>query len=133
MRVGGRRIDLSKVKIPVYELAAREDHIAPARSVFTEARRVGGPVRFVLAGSGHVAGVVNPPSKAKYQHWTGGPPQGEFDAWVATAKEVPGSWWPDWLAWLTGQARAGAPAHVPGGGKLAPLADAPGDYVRVRA
>jgi polyhydroxyalkanoate synthase len=133
LKVGGRRIDLSKVKIPVYELAAREDHIAPARSVFTGAKALGGPVRFVLAGSGHVAGVVNPPSKLKYQHWTGGPPEGEFDAWVAAAQENPGSWWPDWLAWLTAQAPAKVPARAPGGGKLAPLGDAPGDYVRVRA
>jgi polyhydroxyalkanoate synthase len=133
MKVGGRRIDLSKVKIPVYELAARDDHIAPARSVFTGAKALGGPVRFVLAGSGHVAGVVNPPAKRKYQHWTGGPPAGDFDAWVAAAQENPGSWWPDWLAWLTAQAPAKVAARAPGGGKLAPLADAPGDYVRVRA
>jgi polyhydroxyalkanoate synthase len=133
MKVGGRRIDLSKVKIPVYELAARDDHIAPARSVFTGAKALGGPVRFVLAGSGHVAGVVNPPSKLKYQHWTGGPPEGDFDAWVAEAQENPGSWWLDWLAWLAAQAPTKVPARAPGGGKLAPLADAPGDYVRVRA
>jgi polyhydroxyalkanoate synthase len=132
MKIGGRRIDLSKVKIPVYELAARDDHIAPARSVFTGAKALGGPVRFVLAGSGHVAGVVNPPGKAKYQHWIGGPPEGDFDAWVAAAQENPGSWWPDWLAWLTAQASAKVPAREPGGGKLAPLADAPGEYVRVR-
>jgi polyhydroxyalkanoate synthase len=132
MKVGGRRIDLAKVKIPIYELAAREDHIAPARSVFTGAKAFGGAVRFVLAGSGHVAGVVNPPSRAKYPHWTGGPPEGDFDAWLAAAKETPGSWWPDWLAWLTAQASDRAPAREPGGGKLAPLADAPGEYVRVR-
>jgi polyhydroxyalkanoate synthase len=132
MTIEGRRIDLSKVTIPVYELAARDDHIAPARSVFTGAKALGGPVRFVLAGSGHVAGVVNPPAKSKYQHWIGGPPQGDFDVWLAAAQENPGSWWPDWLAWMTAQAPAKVPARAPGGGKLAPLADAPGDYVRVR-
>ena len=132
MKIGGRRIDLSKATIPVYELAARDDHIAPARSVFTGAKALGGPVRFVLAGSGHVAGVVNPPGAAKYQHWIGGPPEGDFDAWVAAAQEYSGSWWPDWIAWLTEQAPAKVPARKPGGGKLAPLADAPGDYVRVR-
>jgi polyhydroxyalkanoate synthase len=132
MTIEGRRIDLSKVTIPVYELAAREDHIAPARSVFTGAKAFGGPVRFVLAGSGHVAGVVNPPAKPKYQHWTGAPPQGDFDAWLAAAQENPGSWWPDWLAWLTTQAPEKVPARPPGGDKLAPLADAPGEYVRVR-
>jgi polyhydroxyalkanoate synthase subunit PhaC len=132
MKIGGRRIDLSKVTIPVYELAARDDHIAPARSVFTGAKALGGPVRFVLAGSGHVAGVVNPPAKPKYQHWTGAPPQGDFDDWLAAAQENPGSWWPDWLAWLTAQTPEKVPARAPGGGKLAPLADAPGEYVRVR-
>jgi polyhydroxyalkanoate synthase len=132
MTIEGRRIDLSKVTIPVYELAAREDHIAPARSVFTGAKTLGGPVRFVLAGSGHIAGVVNPPGKPKYPHWTGGPPQGAFDAWLAAARENPGSWWPDWLAWLTPQAPEKVSARPPGGGKLKPLADAPGDYVRVR-
>ena len=133
MKVGGQRIDLSKVHIPVYELAAREDHIAPARSVFTGAKALGGPVRFVLAGSGHVAGVVNPPARLKYQHWTGGPPVGDFDAWVEAAQETPGSWWPDWLAWLAAQAPAKVPARAPGGGELAPLGDAPGEYVRVKA
>jgi polyhydroxyalkanoate synthase len=132
MKIGGRRIDLSKATIPVYELAARDDHIAPARSVFTGAKALGGAVRFVLAGSGHVAGVVNPPGAAKYQHWIGGPPEGDFDAWVAAAQEYPGSWWPDWIAWLAEQAPAKVPARKPGGGKLAPLADAPGEYVRVR-
>jgi polyhydroxyalkanoate synthase len=132
MKIGGRRIDLSKATIPVYELAARDDHIAPARSVFTGAKALGGAVRFVLSGSGHVAGVVNPPGAAKYQHWIGGPPEGDFDAWVAAAQEYPGSWWPDWIAWLAEQAPAKVPARKPGGGKLAPLADAPGEYVRVR-
>ena len=90
--------------IPVYELATREDHIAPARSVFTGAKCFGGPVRYVMAGSGHIAGVVNPPGKPKYQFWSDGPPKGEFEAWVAAAKETPGSWWPDWIAWITAQA-----------------------------
>jgi polyhydroxyalkanoate synthase len=132
LSIDGRRIDLAKVKIPVYELATREDHIAPARSVFTGAKALGGPVRFVLAGSGHIAGVVNPPAKPKYQHWIGGPPEGEFDTWLAAAQEIPGSWWPDWLAWLTAQAPEMVAARTPGDGQLAPLADAPGDYVRVR-
>ena len=132
MTIAGQRIDLAKVTMPIYELATREDHIAPARSVFTGAKTFSGPVRFVLAGSGHIAGVVNPPAKAKYQHWTGGPPQGDFDVWLAAAQENPGSWWPDWLAWLTAQAPEKVPARAPGGGKLAPLADAPGEYVRVK-
>ena len=133
MKLGGKTLDLKKVTIPVYELAAKEDHIAPARSVFTGAKCFGGPVRYVMAGSGHIAGVVNPPGKPKYQYWTGGPPEGKFEDWVAKAKETPGSWWPDWLAWLTAQAPEKVPARKPGGGKLKPLGDAPGEYVRVKA
>ncbi len=133
MILSGKTLDLKKVTIPVYELAAREDHIAPARSVFTGAKCFGGPARYVMAGSGHIAGVVNPPSKPKYQYWSGGPPTGEFDDWLAAAKETPGSWWPDWLAWLTAQAPEKAPARKPGDGKLKPLGDAPGEYVRVKA
>jgi polyhydroxyalkanoate synthase subunit PhaC len=133
MKLGGRTLDLKKVTIPVYELATKEDHIAPARSAFTGAKCFGGPVRYVMAGSGHIAGVVNPPTKPKYQYWSDGPPQGQFDDWVARAKETPGSWWPDWLAWLTAQAPEKVPARMPGDGKLKPLGDAPGDYVRVKA
>jgi polyhydroxyalkanoate synthase subunit PhaC len=133
LKLDGRTIDLRKVTIPVYELATKEDHIAPARSAFTGAKSFGGPVRYVMAGSGHIAGVVNPPSKPKYQYWSGGPPEGKFDDWVAKAKETPGSWWPDWLAWLTAQAPEKVPARKPGDGKLTPLCDAPGEYVRVKA
>ena len=133
MELSGRTIDLKKVTIPVYELATKEDHIAPARSAFTGAKSFGGPVRYVMAGSGHIAGVVNPPTKAKYQYWSDGPPNGEFEDWVAKAKETPGSWWPDWLAWLTAQAPEKVPARKPGEGKLKPLCDAPGEYVRVKS
>jgi polyhydroxyalkanoate synthase subunit PhaC len=133
MELGGRTLDLKKVTIPVYELATKEDHIAPARSAFTGAKCFGGPVRYVMAGSGHIAGVVNPPTKPKYQFWTDGPPEGKFEDWVAKAKETPGSWWPDWLAWLTSQAPDKAPARKPGEGKLKPLGDAPGEYVQVKA
>jgi polyhydroxyalkanoate synthase len=133
MELSGRTLDLKKVSVPVYELATKEDHIAPARSAFTGAKCFGGPVRYVMAGSGHIAGVVNPPTKAKYQYWSGGPPEGKFEDWVAKAKETPGSWWPDWLAWLTAQAPEKVPARKPGEGKLKPLGDAPGDYVRVKS
>jgi len=132
MVVEGRSISLKNVTIPVYDLAAREDHIAPARSVFNGAKYFGGPVRYVLSGSGHIAGVVNPPTKPKYQYWTGGPPQGAFHDWVAAAKETPGSWWLDWIQWIVAQAPEKVPAREPGGGKLEPLGDAPGEYVRVR-
>jgi polyhydroxyalkanoate synthase subunit PhaC len=133
MVLGGKTLDLGKVTIPIYELAAKEDHIAPARGVFTSAKSFGGAVRFVLSGSGHIAGVVNPADKPKYQFWTNGPPQGQFDDWLAKAKETPGSWWPDWIEWVSAQARAKVPARKPGGDKLEPLGDAPGDYVRVKA
>jgi polyhydroxyalkanoate synthase subunit PhaC len=126
------RLDLGKVTVPVYNLAAREDHIAPAESVFIGSQFFGGPVRYVMAGSGHIAGVVNPPSKPKYQFWSGPQVSGKFGDWVAKATETPGSWWPDWLAWLTAQAPAKVAAREPGGGKVAPVCDAPGDYVRVK-
>ena len=133
MVLSGRTLDLKDVTIPIYELATREDHIAPARGVFNGAKCFGGPVRFVLAGSGHIAGVVNPADKPKYQFWTGGPPEGEFEAWGAAAKETPGSWWPNWAQWITAQAPAKVPARKPGDGKLKPLEQAPGSYVRVKA
>jgi polyhydroxyalkanoate synthase subunit PhaC len=133
MVLSGKTLDLKKVTIPVYELAAKEDHIAPASGVFRGAKSFGGPVRFVMSGSGHIAGVVNPADKAKYQFWTDGPAEGEFEDWVAKAKETPGSWWPDWIEWVAAQAPAKVPAREPGGGKLTLLGDAPGDYVRVKA
>jgi polyhydroxyalkanoate synthase len=134
MEVGGVRLDLRKVKIPVYNLATREDHIAPAKSVFIGSGLFGGPVRFVMAGSGHIAGVVNPPARKKYQYWTGGRAAGRFEDWVEAAEEHPGSWWPDWLDWLSAQ----APERIPAskrkpGGRRKPLGDAPGEYVKVRA
>ena len=132
MQVGGVKLDLSSVKIPVYNLAAREDHIAPAESVFIGSQYFGGPMRYIMAGSGHIAGVVNPPYKPKYQYWSGEKPSGNFADWVAKAVETPGSWWPDWLAWLTALAPAKVPARPPGGGTVTPLCDAPGEYVRVK-
>ena len=132
MEIGGQKLDLRKVTIPIYNLATREDHIAPAKSVFLGSRSFGGPVRFVLSGSGHIVGVVNPPSKNKYQYWIGGKPDGDLDGWLAQAKENPGSWWPDWLAWLRKINKTEVPARKPGGGKLKPIEDAPGSYVKVR-
>ena len=133
MVIGGQRLDLGAIKIPIYDLAAREDHIAPAKSVFTGASYFGGPVRYVMAGSGHIAGVVNPPDAPKYQYWTGGPPTGDFAQWIVQAQETAGSWWPDWARWIAKQASAKVAARLPGEGKLKPLGDAPGEYVRVRA
>jgi polyhydroxyalkanoate synthase len=132
MEIGGVRLDLGRVRIPVYDLAAREDHIAPARSVFAGCRLFGGPVEFVLAGSGHIAGVINPPERRKYRFWTGGAPTGDFADWLAGATETAGSWWPHWRAWLERLSADRVPAREPGGGRLPPLEPAPGSYVRAR-
>ena len=102
MVVGGVRLDLKKVKVPIFNLAAREDHIAPARSVFVGSQAFGGKVEYVLAGSGHIAGVVNPGGKAKYQYWTGGPPpRANSRTGSPKATEHPGTWWPNWFSWLS--------------------------------
>jgi poly[(R)-3-hydroxyalkanoate] polymerase subunit PhaC len=135
MEIGGIKLDLKKVKVPVYNLATREDHIAPAKSVLFGSQFFGGPVKYVLAGSGHIAGVVNPPSKPKYQYWTGGKPTGSnVDEWLKKATEHPGSWWPDWLQWLRSHdAKKTIAARKIGGDKLKPTEDAPGSYVKVKS
>jgi polyhydroxyalkanoate synthase len=133
MMIAGKKLDLRKVKVPIYNLGTREDHIAPAKSVFYGSKYFGGPVRFVLSGSGHIAGVINPPDKQKYQFWTGTKPSGaDVDKWRAKAKEHAGSWWPDWLGWLKDHDAKEVPARAPGSGKLKPIEDAPGRYVKVR-
>ncbi len=131
-RLGGKTLKLPDITIPIYHMATREDHIAPARSVFTGAKLLGGNVRFVLAGSGHIAGVINPASKPKYQYWLGKKPAGEFEDWLAAATAHKGSWWPDWIKWVTRQSHKKVPARHPGDGQLPPICDAPGEYVRVR-
>jgi len=134
MKIGDTPIDLRAIKVPIYNLATREDHIAPAKSVLLGSKFFGGPVRYVLSGSGHIAGVVNPPDKHKYQYWTGARPRSaNLEGWLAKATEHPGSWWPDWLAWLKAQDPTEVPARVPGDGKLKPIEDAPGSYVKVQA
>ncbi|HWL06169.1 MAG TPA: class I poly(R)-hydroxyalkanoic acid synthase [Xanthobacteraceae bacterium] len=134
MEIGGERIDLGRIKTPAYMLATREDHIAPAKSVFIGAQMFGGPVKFVLSGSGHIAGVVNPVAKMKYQYWTGAAPRGDdIEPWLAKAREHPGSWWPDWLKWVTGHdaVKAEVKPRIPGKtGKLKAIEDAPGSYVK---
>ena len=133
MEVAGIKLDLGAVKVPVYNLATREDHIAPPKSVFLGSSFFGGPVRFVLGGSGHIAGVVNPPEKKKYSFWTGGPADGELDKWIENAIEHKGSWWTDWLAWLKDIDRREVPARIPGEGPFKAIEDAPGRYVKVKA
>ena len=134
MELDGVKLDLKMVNLPVYNLATREDHIAPAESVFRGAKFFGGPMKFVLAGSGHIAGVVNPPNKGKYQYWSSDmPTEGALSAWIAHAIEHPGSWWPDWLDWIKTQDSSTEKARKIGDGKLKPIEDAPGSYVRVRS
>ena len=133
MVIAGTPLDLNDVKIPIYNLATREDHIAPARSVLLGSRFFGGPVRFVLAGSGHIAGVVNPPQKIKYQHWIGPKPSGDdLGRWLSQATEHPGSWWPDWITWIKARDAEETEARAPGGGKFEAIENAPGSYVKVR-
>ncbi len=125
-------LDLRKITVPIYALATKEDHIAPARSVYHGMQFFGGPVRYVLGGSGHIAGVVNPPAAGKYQFWADGAEGALFDDWLASATETKGSWWPDWLAWMIGQTPDRVTPRIPGEGALAALCDAPGTYVHVR-
>jgi len=131
MEIAGKTLSLADISIPIYNLAAREDHIAPARSVFLGCKYFGGPVDFVMAGSGHIAGVVNPPAAGKYQYWTGGPPVGEFEDWIASATEHPGSWWPHWQEWIEDKHAKRVSARKPGA-KGSTLGDAPGTYVKTR-
>jgi polyhydroxyalkanoate synthase len=135
MSISGTPIDLSKVTTPTYVQAGREDHIAPASSVWKITHHFTGPLRFVLAGSGHIAGVVNPPSAQKYQYWTNDAKVESLDEFVAGATETKGSWWPDWHRWIAerdAERVEATGARQPGEGALAALGDAPGEYVRAR-
>ena len=129
----GVPIDLSKVTIPIYLQAAKDDHIAPYPSVFKSTALYGGPVRFMLAGSGHIAGVINPPAAKKYQHWINEDQPKDLDAWLEGAVEHPGSWWEDWDRWLKKHSGKKVDARVPGDGELDVIEDAPGSYVAVRS
>jgi polyhydroxyalkanoate synthase len=131
--LGGEHLDLAAVKTPIYVQSSKEDHIAPARSVYKGARLFGGETTFTLAGSGHIAGVINPPAANKYQHWTNAALPPTLDEWLAGANEHPGSWWPHWSAWLAARSGAKTPARDPAAGPLAPLEDAPGSFVKVKS
>jgi polyhydroxyalkanoate synthase len=131
--IGGVPIDLSKVKIPAYFISTIEDHIAPWKSTYKGSKALGGKVRFVLGGSGHIAGIVNPPSANKYCYWTNPENPDTPEEWYAKAQQSPGSWWTDWQAWIAEQNRYEmVDARVPGAGGLPALEDAPGSYVNVR-
>lgn len=129
----GVPIDLSKVKIPIYLQAAKEDHIAPYPSVFKSTGLYSGPVRFMLAGSGHIAGVINPPAAEKYNHWINEKQPKNLDEWMEGAEEHKGSWWNDWDTWLGKKSGKKVAKRIPGSGKLDVIEDAPGSYVSIKS
>ncbi|GMV63303.1 MAG: hypothetical protein AMXMBFR74_24710 [Parvibaculum sp.] len=133
MELGGEELHLGDVKVPVYLQSSREDHISPYNSVYKATRLFGGPVRFICAGSGHIAGVINPPSSGKYNYWTNENLPATPDEWLTGATDHKGSWWPDWEAWLAEKSGPMVEARKPGSGKLKVLEDAPGSYVLVKS
>jgi polyhydroxyalkanoate synthase len=129
----GVPIDLRKITVPAYFVSPVEDHIAPWKSTYLGARLLSGPTRFVLGGSGHIAGIINPPSSGKYGYWSNEGLPESAEAWQSQAVRREGSWWNDWNAWvaaLNGSDRV--PARVPGDGTLPAIEDAPGSYAGVR-
>jgi len=135
LSVDGTPINLRRVKVPTFVQAGREDHITPPGSVWKITHHFEGPIRFVLAGSGHIAGVINPPAAHKYQYWTNEEKVDTLDEFLVGATEHKGSWWPDWIRWIDRQSNAKVAANgarLPGKGKLKALEDAPGNYVRAR-
>ncbi|GIK47825.1 MAG: class I poly(R)-hydroxyalkanoic acid synthase [Hyphomonadaceae bacterium] len=129
----GQKLSLKDVNIPIFMQSSKEDHIAPAASVYNSAKAFGGPVEYIVAGSGHIAGVINHPDAKKYQYWTGESLHDALPDWQANAVEHPGSWWPHWDAWLRERSGPDTPARTPGEGGLPVLGDAPGEYVKVRS
>ena len=134
IEIDGTPIDLSKIKVPCYFISTIEDHIAPWKSTYMGARRFGGPTRFVLGGSGHIAGIVNPPAANKYGYWVN--PAAKLpesaEAWFEGAQQNAGSWWTDWQAWVTAHDSEQTEARDPAKGKLEALEDAPGHFVKIR-
>ena len=130
--IHGEPIDLTQIQTPVFILATKEDHIAPWKSSYAATQLYRGPVKFCLAGSGHIAGVVNPPEAQKYQYWTNPKLPKQPDTWFEGATVQPGSWWPEWDKWVEKFAAGAVPAREPGCGKLTPIEDAPGSYVKLR-
>lgn len=134
MEIAGETLSLADCTIPIFNLATREDHIAPPKSVFYGSRLFGGDVTFCLTGSGHIAGVINPPARDKYQYWTGGKAEGDLESWIAKAEEKAGSWWPFWMAWIRSHDDAYVKARKPRlRGKFKAIEDAPGSFVKARA
>ena len=131
--LAGVPIDLTTIKTPTFIVSTREDHIAPWKSTYAATHIYGGPVKFTLAASGHIAGVVNPPAANKYCHWVNAKLPKTPDEWLETAKQVEGSWWPEWDKWLAKASGGKVPARVPGDAKLKVIEPAPGEYVKVKA
>ena len=133
LEVEGTTIDLGKVTTPVFMQAGEKDHIAPPNSVYRSAKLFGGDVEYMLAGSGHIAGVINPPWKQKY-HYSINPALPEtLEEWRQKAERHDFSWWPHWIEWLGGQSKGTVPARQPGDGELDVIEDAPGSYVKVKS
>ncbi|WP_270375922.1 class I poly(R)-hydroxyalkanoic acid synthase [Marinicauda sp. Alg238-R41] len=132
MTLDSRQLDLSEVTVPVFMQASIRDHIAPAASVYRGAKLFGGPTEFMLAGSGHIAGVINHPDANKYQYWSRTDLPGDFEAWKSGATETEGSWWPHWRDWLYRLSDETVAARDPGSEAYPPICEAPGEYVKVR-
>jgi len=133
LTLAGEPLDLRAIALPIYQLSTESDHIAPWKSTYALSQLVRGDYRFVLSGSGHIAGVINPPAANKYYYLTNPQNPPAPDDWLAGAERHAGSWWTDWAAWVAGHGGGRVPARVPGDGKLKPIEDAPGSYVKVRA
>jgi polyhydroxyalkanoate synthase len=132
--LGGERLDLSTIEVPLFIQSSKEDHIAPYRSIYKGAKLFShAQVTFIMAGSGHIAGVINPPDAHKYQHWTNSKLPADVDDWIAGAVEHPGSWWPVWSRWLAERSGPMIPARDPAKGPLKPIEDAPGSFVKVKS
>jgi len=133
LTLAGKKIDLGRIDLPAYFLSAREDHITPWKSTYRGTQLLQGPTRFVLAASGHIAGVVNPPEGGKHSHWVGADLPESADDWFGGATEMAGSWWPDWQRWVTALDHDQAPARTPGTSSLGATENAPGSYVLAKA
>lgn len=131
IELDGTPIDLRKIKTPAYFISTHDDHITPWKSTYAGTKLMSGPVKFVLGGSGHIAGIINPPVKNKYGYWTNDTIEEDPNKWLKDANYTEGSWWPDWQNWIKKQAGKKIPARKPGT-KLKPIEDAPGSYVKVR-
>ena len=130
--LNGIPVDLSKIEIPIFLQSSKDDHIAPYPSVYKATRLYSGPVTFMLAGSGHIAGVVNSPQMNKYYYYSNTEVPADVEEWIETAKHHEGSWWPYWHQWLYRKSGPKVPARIPGDGALDVIEDAPGRFVKMK-